>query len=78
MVAPVEPLVALIQKPRNTVLGDSVEAVHMPLGVTLHVLHSVDMMIYLLTNMLPCLIYSTQIKFSPARLLLCAVGYRLS
>ena len=78
MVTPVEPLVALFQRLRNTVLGDSVEAAHMPLGLTLQVLNSVDMMTYLLTNMLPCLIYSTHIKFSPARLLLCAVGYRLS
>ncbi len=60
MVAPIELPVALFQKPRNTVRGDSVETAHMPLGLPLHVLNSVDRMTYLLTNMLPCLIYSTQ------------------
>jgi len=78
MVAPVEPPVALFQKPRNTVLGDSVEAAHMPLGLILHILNSVDRMTYLLTNMLPCLNYSTHSTFSATHLLPCAVGYRLS
>ncbi len=44
MAAPVEPPVALFQKPRDTVLGDPVEAAHIPLGLTPHVLNSVDMM----------------------------------
>lgn len=44
MAVPAEPSVALFQKPRNTVLGDSVEAAHMPLGLNLHVLNSIDMM----------------------------------
>jgi hypothetical protein len=44
MAAPAEPSVALFQKPKPTVLGNLVEATHMPLGLTPHVLNSADMM----------------------------------
>lgn len=45
MAVPAEPSVALFQKPKHTVLGNLVEATHMPLGLTPHVLNSVDMRI---------------------------------
>jgi hypothetical protein len=44
MAAPVEPPVALFQKPRDTVLGNPVEAAHIPLDLTPYALNFVDMM----------------------------------